>query len=239
MIRACVISLSATLLIGGILYYALKRADVTQAHQLEAQVDQAAEQQAVAVSRSFASLSGAVLLADLSKMQELLSAGWSAEWLVDAMLIDTGNRVFAASNPAYVGQELLDPGWRATRAQNREVVYREEPVSNQVRFIVVEPVQGRGSTVAWARLSFMRAKSVMPVRSPEERLHQVARILGPVFLCLLGAVALAMRLTKRQMQVQIQSVVDEALTEQTRISEIEQAYRMDEIRRDGGTRTAA
>ena len=239
MIRVCMISLCATLLIGGILYYVLKRADLAEARQLDYHASQATEQQAVAVSRAFASLSGAVLLADLSRMQEVLSAGWSADGVADTLLIDTGNRVFAASNPAYVGQELLDPGWPAIRAQNREVVFRDEPVPGQVRLTVIEPVQDKGSTLAWARLSFVYPQAATPIRSPEERLHQVVRILGPVFGCLLGAVVLAMRLTKRHLQAQIQSVVNEALSDQAEISDIEQAYRMDEIRRDGGTRTAA
>lgn len=239
MIRACLVSLCATLLIGGLLYYSFKRADLAQARQLDMQASQAAEQQAVAVSRALASLGGAVLLTDLSKMQDVLSTGWSAEGLADTMLIDTGNRVFAASNPAYVGQTMLDPGWPAVRAQNREVVYREESVPGQVRLTVIEPVQDKGSTLAWARLSFVFPRLATPVRSPEERLRRVAEMLGPVFVCCLGAVSITRRLVKRYMQAQIQSVVDEALSDQAALSDIEQAYRLDEVRRDGGTRTAA
>lgn len=50
MLRALLVSLLATALIGGLLYYTLKRSDVVQGQQREAHISQAAQQEALMVS---------------------------------------------------------------------------------------------------------------------------------------------------------------------------------------------
>lgn len=239
MLRALLVSLLATALIGGMLYYTLKRSDVMQGQQREAQISQAAQQEALAVSRAFASISAAALVVDVAKVQEALVGSWRTGNLADTMVIDNGNRVFAASNAGYVGQQIQDANWAAIRAQNREVLIRDEPAPGQERLTVIEPIQDKGSTIAWARLTFIRLIQGDAVRTPQERLEQVARLLAPVFLFLIGAITIAMRLATSRMQQRIQTVVTEALTDQPSSQGGEMVFGDRGARPDGDSRKAA
>lgn len=239
MLRALLVSLLATALIGGMLYYTLKRSDAVQGQQREALASQALQQEAAAVSRAFASLSAVALVVDVTKVQEALAGTWRTSSLADTIVIDHGNRVLAASNAGYVGQQIQDANWAAIRAQNREVVIRDEPVSGQERFTVIEPIQDKGSTIAWARLTFVRAIQQDAVRSPQERLEQVGRIMVPVFLFLVAAVGLAMRLATASMQQRIQTVVMEAMTARSSSQDGERSFGDGAVRPDAGSRKAA
>lgn len=213
MLRVGFVTLVATLLIGSLLYYTLHRSDMAESRHGGQQASQAAQQRAVAVSRVFASLSSAVLQVDAAKMQEFLGGPWGAEGLADAMLIDTGDRVLAATNPAYVSQQMQDAGWASIRAQSREWVFLDEPTPGQERVTVFEPVMDKGSTIAWARLSFLRARGDAAGRTAEERLRLVAGALVPVGMILAGLVALVMRLATSLLRQRIKSVVVEAMAD--------------------------
>ncbi|MDP3091225.1 MAG: hypothetical protein Q8N04_11130 [Nitrospira sp.] len=239
MLRALMVSLLATVLIGGLLYYTLKRSDVAQGQQREAQISQAAQQEALMVSRAFSSISAAALVVDVAKVQEALVGAWRTSGLADAMVIDNGNRVFAASNAGYVGQQIQDANWAAIRAQNREVLIRDEPAPGQERLTVIEPIQDKGSTIAWGRLTFVRARQQDAVRSPQERLEQVGRIMVPVFVFLVAAIGLAMRFATSRMQQRIQSVVAAAMTAQPSSQNGERSFRDGLVRPDGDSRKAA
>ncbi|MCS6294373.1 MAG: hypothetical protein H8J66_14980 [Nitrospira sp.] len=239
MLRALMVSLSATVLIGGMLYYTLKRSDVVQGQEREARVSQAAQQEALMVSRAFSSISAAALVVDVAKVQEALAGAWRTSNLADTMVIDHGNRVFAASNAGYVGQQIQDTNWAAIRAQNREVLIRDEPAPGQERLTVIEPIQDKGSTIAWARLTFVRSIQQDAVRSPQERLEQVGRMMAPVFVFLAAAIGIAMRFATSRMQQRIQSVVAAAMTESS-ISQGNENTSVDgEARRDVDSRRAA
>jgi len=239
MLRALLVSLLATALIGGMLYYTLKRSDVVQGQQREAQASQAAQQEALAVSRAFASISAAALVVDVVKVQEALVGSWRTGNLADTMVIDHGNRVFAASNAGYVGQQIQDKNWAAIRTQNREVLIRDEPAPGQERLTVIEPIQDKGSTIAWARLTFIRPIQGDAVRTPQERLEQVGRLLAPVFLFLIGAISIAMRLATSRMQQRIQTVVTEAMIDQPSSQDDEISFGDGAVRPDGDSRIAA
>ena len=73
------------------------------------------------------------------------------------------------------------------------------PAPRQERLTVIEPIQGKGSTIAWARLTFVRSMQPATMRTPQERLEQVARLLVPVFLFLVTAIGIAMRLATARM----------------------------------------
>ena len=239
MLRALMVSLLATVLIGGLLYYALKRSDVAQGQQRDAQASHAAQQEALMVSRAFSSISAAALVVDLAKVQEALAGTWRAGNLADTMVIDHGNRVFAASNAGYVGQQIQDANWAAIRAQNREVLIRDEPSPGQERLTVIEPIQDKGSTIAWARLTFVRSMQQDAVRSPEERLEQVGRMMAPVFVFLAAAIGIAMRFATSRLQQRIQTVVTEAMTDQPSSQDDEISFRDSTVRPDGDSRRAA
>ncbi|HEX7767563.1 MAG TPA: hypothetical protein VF443_12675 [Nitrospira sp.] len=239
MLRALLVSLLATALIGGLLYYTLKRSDVVQGQEREAQASQAAQQEAVAVSRAFASMSAVALVVDVTKVQEALVGIWRTSNLADTMVIDHGNRVLAASNAGYVGQQIQDGNWAAIRAQNREVVIRDEPAPGQERLTVIEPIQDKGSTIAWARLTFIRSIQGDAVHTPQDRLEQVGRLLAPVFVFLLAAIGLAMRLATSRMQQRIQTVVAEAMTGQRSSQDDEISFGDGPVRPDGDSRKAA
>lgn len=214
MFRAMLVSLIATLLIGGMLYYTLKRSDVVHSQQRDRAARETAQQEALAVSRAFSSISGVALVVDVAKVQEALAEAQRTGSLADVIVMDHGNRVLAASAAGYVGQQIQDPNWPAIRAQNREILIRDEPTPGQERITVVEPIQDKGATIAWARLTFVRPfLSSEAVHAPRERVQQVARLLGPVFLFLVGAVGVAMRLATARMQQRIQSVVTEAMVD--------------------------
>jgi len=233
------VSLLATVLIGGMLYYTLKRSDVVQGQQREAQASQAAQQEALMVSRVFSSISAAALVVDVAKVQEVLAETWRANNLADTMVIDHGNRVFAASNSGYVGQQIQDANWTAIRAQNHEVLIRDEPAPGQERLTVIEPIQDKGSTIAWARLTFVRSIQQDTVRSPQERLDQVGRMMAPVFLFLAAAIGIAMRLATSRMQQRIQSVVAAAMTDQESSQDDGMSLGDRRARRDADSRRAA
>lgn len=239
MLRAGVVTLVATLLIGSLLYYTLHRLDLADSHRVEQQASQAAQQRAVAVSRMFASFSAAVLPFDVAKMQELLGSFWRAEGLADTMVIDTGDRVLAASNPAYVGQRMQDAGWASIRAQGREWVFLDEPTPGQERVTVFEPVADQGSIIAWVRLSFVRPRLEGAVRTQEERLGLVAGVLAPICAILAGLVALVKRLATARMQQQIKSVVVEAMADAPPASWEEAPPEADEATTGAGTHRAA
>ncbi len=239
MLRALMVSLLATVLIGGLLYYALKRSDVAQGQQRDAQASHAAQQEALMVSRAFSSISAAALVVDVAKVQEALAGTWRAGNLADTMVIDHGNRVFAASNAGYVGQQIQDANWAAIRAQNREVLIRDEPSPGQERLTVIEPIQDKGSTIAWARLTFVRSMQQDAVRSPEERLEQVGRMMAPVFVFLAAAIGIAMRFATSRLQQRIQTVVTEAMTDQPSSQDDEISFRDSTVRPDGDSRRAA
>lgn len=239
MLRALLVSFLATTLIGSLLYYMLKRADVAQAQQREAQASQAVQQESLAVSRAFASMSAVALVVDVAKVQEALVGGWRSNNLADAMVIDHSNRVFAASNPGYVGQQIQDHNWAAIRAQNREVLIRDEPVPHQERITVIEPILDKGSTIAWARLTYVRPIQADATRTPQERLEQVGRLMVPVFVFLTAAIAIAMRLATSRMQQRIQSVVAEAMTDTSRGQDSGRSFMGDGAKPDAGSRRAA
>ena len=239
MLRALMVSLLATALIGGLLYYTLKRSDVVQGQQRDAQASQAVQQEALAVSRAFASMSAVALVVDVAKVQEAMAGTWRTKGLADAMVIDHGNRVFAASNAGYVGQQIQDANWAAVRAQNREVLIRDELAPGQERITVIEPIQDKGSTIAWARLTFVRSLQGDAVRAPQERLEQVGRIMVPVFVFLVAAIGLAMRLATSRMQQRIQTVVSEAMTSRPSLQDGEISLGDGVVRPDADSRTAA
>ncbi len=238
MIRLGLVTLVATLFIGSLLYYTLHRLDLADGEQREKQASQAAQQRAVAVGRAFASLSAAILEVDVARMQELLESAWRAEGLADTMVIDTGNRVLAASNPAYLGQQMQDAGWSFIRAHSREWVFLDEPASGQERVTVFEPVVARGSTIAWARLSFLRARGEGAGRTQEERLQLVGGLLIPIGAIVAALVALVMRLATARMQQRIKSVVVEAMAEPQPESWDEGAMQAHEATAGAGTRRA-
>ena len=213
MLRALMVSILATVLIGGLVYYALMRSDLAHEQERDSYASQAAQQEALAVSRAFATMSAVALVVDVAKVQESLAGAWRNNGLADAMVIDNGNRVFAASNAGYVGQQIQDKNWAAVRAQNREVLIRDEPAPGQERLTVIEPIQDKGSTIAWARLTFVRPVLQGALRTPQERLEQAGRIMVPVFVFLLAAIGLAMRFATSRIRQRIQTVVAEVMTE--------------------------
>ena len=73
MLRALTVSLLATALIGGMLYYTFKRSDLLYSQQRDAQASLAAQQEAMAVSRAFAAMSAVALVVDVSRVQEALA----------------------------------------------------------------------------------------------------------------------------------------------------------------------
>lgn len=239
MFRALLVSVLATVLIGGMLYYTLKRSDAAQGQQREAQASQAAQQEAVAVSRTFAAISVVALVVDVAKVQEALVGTWRTSHLADTMVIDNGNRVFAASTAGYVGQQIQDQNWAAIRTQNREVVIRDEPTPGQERITVVEPIQDKGSTIAWARLTFVRPMQLDVVHTPQERLEQVGRMMIPVFVFLAAAIGIAMKLATARMQQRIQTVVAEAMTDKSSSQGSEMFFEDETARADADSRRAA
>lgn len=239
MLRALTVSLMATALIGGMLYYTFKRSDLLYSQQRDTQASLAAQQEAMAVSRAFAAMSAVALVVDVSRVQEALAGAWRTGSLTDAMVIDNGNRVFAASNAGYVGQQIQDANWNAVRAQNREVLIRDEPTPGQERITVIEPILDKGSTIAWARLTFVRPLEEEVWRAPYARLEQVGRIMVPVFVFLVAAIGIAMRLATSRLPQRIQTVVTEALTDTPASQDEEGGGEGRRARSDGDSRRAA
>jgi hypothetical protein len=209
------ISTLTTLVIGSMLYYTLKRHDETHLQELEGMATQAAEHKAVIASQVIAAASRTLLHSDLSRLQELVNTVQGIEGLRDVMIVNKDNMVLAAMNTSQVGQTLQDSTWLSWKVQNREVTQRAEQV-NQPVFAVVEPLQDRGETFAWAILVFGLPDRVIALPSPVERLWETGRLMVPILVFLLIGVGLAMKLATAGIRKQIQGVMDSVLAETNR-----------------------
>ena len=119
------------------------------------------------------------------------------------------------------------------------MLIRDEPAPGQERITVIEPIQDKGSTIAWARLTFVRPLQQDVGRTPPERLEQVGRILVPVFVFLAAAIGIAMRLATTRLQQRFQTVVTEAMTDSPSLQDGEESVEGRGARPDGGSRRAA
>ena len=69
---ALALSLFTTLVIGGMLYYTLKRYEIAQVRQVEQTEQAGREQQAIVMSRLFANAGSGLIRTDLAKIQHML-----------------------------------------------------------------------------------------------------------------------------------------------------------------------
>lgn len=207
------ISTLTTLVIGSMLYYTLKRHDLAHVQEMAQATERADEAQAVSAGRIVTAASRSVMLADMSRLQDVVSSLQRYDGLRDAMIVNRDNTVLAARNPAQVGQNFQDPTWAAWKSQNRAVAQRAVDQSGQPVFVVVEPLTDRGDVLAWTMLVFAMPDHRAIPRAPEERMMEVGRLMAPIFLFLLIGIGLAMRLATGAIRKQIQGVMADMLEE--------------------------
>lgn len=174
-----------TVLMGGTLHYVLKGQEERRAAELISQAREASEQEAIAVSRTFASLGGGLVQTDLFRIQEMLQTGFVQEGLVEAVVLDADNMIVAAKNPAQIGQQVQDIEWISLRAENKEVVSRTPDQAGRLLMMVVEPMREKDETVAWAKLTYSTDRPAMALLTPAQRVKQTIKFVGPLALVLL------------------------------------------------------
>ncbi|ALA59639.1 hypothetical protein [Nitrospira moscoviensis] len=207
------ISTLTTLLIGSMLYYTLKRHDLARVQEVAQATERAGEEHAIAAGRIFAAASRSVMLADVARLQDVVTSLQRLDGLRDAMIVNRDNTVLAARNPAQVGQTFQDPTWAAWKSQNRAVAQRAVDQSGQPVFVVVEPLADKGDVLAWMMLVFAAPDRRPALRAPEDRMMEVGRLMAPIGLFLLIGVGLAMKLATGTIRKQIQGVMADMLEE--------------------------
>lgn len=208
-----VISALTTLVIGSMLYYTLKRHDLSFAQEMERAAAQAGEQKAIAAGQVFAGLSRRAIQTDVARVQDLVDAGAEQEGLRDLMILSRDNMILAAKNQAQVGQKLQDATWLSWKGQNREVAQRAMDQTGQPVFVVVEPLKEKGDILAWAMLVFALPQEGAVLRAPTDRLMETGRLMAPILVFLLISIGLAMKLATTAIRRQIQGVMASVLEE--------------------------
>lgn len=166
-------------------HYVLKKQEERRVAELASQVQEASEREAIAVSRTFASLGGGLVQADLFRIQEMLQTGFVQEGLVEAVVLDADNMIVAAKDSSKIGQHLQDTEWSSLRAQNKEVVSRTPDQTGRLLMLVVEPMKEKDDIVAWAKLTYSIDRPTVTLDTPAHRLKQTLTFVGPLSLVLL------------------------------------------------------
>ena len=179
-----VLTVVMTVLMGGTLHYVLKGQEERRAAELASQAQAAGEREAIAVSRTFASLGGGLVQADLFRIQEMLQIGFIQEGLVEAVVLDADNMIVAAKNSSQIGQHVQDIEWISLRAQNKEVVSRTSDQAGRLLVMVVEPMKEKDEIVAWAKLTYSIAQPTVTLLAPTQRVKQTIKFVGPLALVL-------------------------------------------------------
>jgi hypothetical protein len=179
------LTLVMTVLMGGTLHYVLKGQEERRAAELTSQAQGAGEREAIAVSRTFASLGGGLVQTDLFRIQEMLQTGFVQAGLAEAVVLDADNMVVAAKNSAQIGQHVQDIEWISLRAQNKEVVSRTPDQAGRLLMMVVEPMKEKDEIVAWAKLTYSIDRPAVTLLTPAQRVKQTIKFVGPLALVLL------------------------------------------------------
>jgi hypothetical protein len=207
---AIVLTVVLTVLIGGTVHYSLKRHDQGQAIQLMRQAQQAGESEAVALSRAFSSFGGILVQTDLFRLQEMFATGFGQEGFVDGVVVDQDNMIVAAKNQALIGKQIQDGAWPSLRAQNKELVSREQDHSGRVLVTVIQPMKDKKETIAWAKMTYAIPQPAQAMRLSKDRLKETAKLVGPLAAALLIGMIVVMRSAAARVRKQIQSVVSSA-----------------------------
>jgi type II secretory pathway pseudopilin PulG len=204
------ISMLTAVLIGGLLYYTLKRHEAVHAQALERMAEEAQAQRALAAGHVVRAFSRHIM-GDTARLQDLVSTGLDSEGLQNLMIVSPENVVLAAKNTAQVGQQVQDANWIAWTRQQREVAQRAVDDAGRPVMIMVEPLKYDRATAAWAMLVFALPEQAVSLQSPVERLAETAQLMAPIFVFLLVSIGWAMKLAAGSVRRQIQGVMASVL----------------------------
>lgn len=205
-----VISLVTAVVIGGLLYYSLKRHDRNHVRAVRQMAAEAHSQRALAAGRVLGALSRHVIH-DVARLQELVNTGLDSEGLNDFLVVSRDDVILAAKNLTQVGQKLEDASWRAWKGRNREVAQRAVDQAGRPVFVIVEPLKDAEDVLAWAMLVFALPEENMSDQTMTERLMETGRLMAPVLVCLLISIGFAMQLAAAGIRRQIQGVMASVL----------------------------
>ncbi len=211
-VLAVLISLVTAVVIGGLLYYSLKRHDRDHVRAIREMAVEAHSQRALAAGRVLGALSRHVIH-DVARLQELVNTGLDSEGLRDLLVVSRDDVVLAAKDLTQVGQKLEDANWRAWKGRNREVAQRAVDQAGRPVFVIVEPLKDSGDILAWAMLIFALPEESVAGQTMRERLMETGRLMAPIFICLVISIAFAMRLAAAGIRRQIQGLLASVLEE--------------------------
>lgn len=121
---------------------------IQQNHALQ----QAAEERARAVARTFAAIGSAAVLDNLYRLQESLQLYMRDDSLLEIDIVDNDSMVVAAKHPGRIGIVLDDPGWLEARKTKREVILETFLGEEGATLVIIEPLFDRDELTAWVRM---------------------------------------------------------------------------------------
>lgn len=212
MILTVLISLVTAVVIGGLLYYSLKRHDRNHVRAVRQMAVEAHSQRALAAGRVLGALSRHVIH-DVARLQELVNTGLDSEGLRDLLVVSRDDVVLAAKDLTQVGRKLEDANWRAWKGRDREVAQRAVDRDGRAVLVIVEPLKDAEDVLAWAMLVFALPEENISGQTMTERLMETGRLMAPVLVCLLISIRFAMHLAAAGIRRQIQGLMASVLEE--------------------------
>ncbi len=208
---ALAISACATVVIGGLLYDVLTRHDHAASQEVATAAAQAAEQRALAAAEVFAASARSVMVADLSRLQDLVTALAGTDGWLDAMVVNREATVLAAKQPGQIGQAIPEATWASWKRGAQTVARRVVDHAGRPAFVVVMPVKERDDLLASVMLVAELPVDGPMLRTPLNRAREVGLLLVPVFLFLLAVIGLSMKIATGAMRRQLRALVTEVL----------------------------
>lgn len=204
------ISVLATLIIGSLVYYTLKRHDGGGMAGAGRPANDFSEANAVALGRLLAAAATPAMVSDASRAQELTAAIQRRDDIRDVMLVGRDGQVLAAKDPGQVGQRLTDAAWEAWK-QTRGVAQWAVDRTGRPVFVVVEPLADKSDVFAWAMLVFAPPQPEGAPTIPADRLMEAGRLMAAIFLVVLITIRLSMEVAGAVIRKQIQGVMADVL----------------------------
>jgi hypothetical protein len=208
---ALAIGACATVVIGGLLYEVFTRHDRAAAQELGAAAARAAEQRALAAAEMFAASARPVMVTDMSRLQDLVTALNRTDGWLDAMVVSRDAVVLAAKQPEQVGQSIPESLWASWKRGGQLVARRAVDHTGRPVYVVVMPVKEGDDLLASVMLVADLPADGVVTRTPLDRVEEIGFLMVPVFLFLLAVIGLSMKVATGALRRQIRALVTEVL----------------------------
>ena len=117
-------------------------------------LQQAAENQVREIGRTFAVLGAALILEDLFRFQEAMSAYQSNSDIRELEIVDSDNLIVASKHPERIGIVLSDPLWEASKNSGIEQIKAFTNQAGEPTLVFSEPLYNGREILAWIRIEY-------------------------------------------------------------------------------------